>query len=143
MSFRIPALMAVMIFLLASPATAADLDIQPGDWEFTNVTRILGDSPFPEQTTTNRQCITAEDVARGPDFMELSENCQMSNLQISAAAMSYDMVCKENDMEIHMQAEMRFQGNRLSGLVDAELEGPMGKMPMRTEITARRMGDCP
>ncbi|MCG5514412.1 DUF3617 domain-containing protein [Ectothiorhodospira shaposhnikovii] len=138
-----PAFIAGSLLLLSHSALAVDLNIQPGDWEFTNVTRILGNTAFPEHTTTNRQCITADDVARGPEFMDLSEHCDLSNLQVTADTMRYDMTCRENGMEVQMTADMRFQGDRLSGQVNAELEGPMGTMPMQTDITARRMGECP
>ncbi|MCG5501821.1 DUF3617 domain-containing protein [Ectothiorhodospira lacustris] len=138
-----PVFIAGTLLMLSHGALATDLNIQPGDWEFTNVTRILGDSPFPEHTTTNRQCITAEDVAKGPQFMDLSEHCDMSNLQVTSGTMRYDMLCRENGMEVQMTADMTFQGDRLSGQVNAELEGPMGRMPMQTDITARRVGDCP
>ncbi|MBK1674090.1 hypothetical protein CKO35_12400 [Ectothiorhodospira shaposhnikovii] len=143
MPFRHAVLPFIALMTLSGGAVAVDLDIQPGDWEFTNVSRLLGDSPFPGQTTTNRQCITAEDIAKGPQFMDLSDDCEMSNLQVTSSSMSYDLVCRQHDMEVHMKADMSFQGDRLSGQVNAELETPMGIMPLQTDIQARRVGDCP
>ncbi|MCG5514530.1 MULTISPECIES: DUF3617 family protein [unclassified Ectothiorhodospira] len=135
-------LTTAMVLLVPLAAQADELDLQPGQWEFTNVTGVEGDTPFPEQTHTSTECITAEDVARGPDFLQVEDNCEVTNMDMTSTTMTYDMVCTEEGMEVDMRAELQFMGDRLEGQMTANLESPMGPLVMRTEITGERIGDC-
>ena len=50
--------------LVALPvaAWAETPNITPGSWEFVSTTTVTGDMPIPDQTDTEQQCITQEDL---------------------------------------------------------------------------------
>ena len=76
-------------------AQAETPNVTPGEWEFVSVTSVSGDMQIPDQTETERQCITQEEL-EGADFgfIEEEEGCELLNQDMSADGLSYSMVCR-------------------------------------------------
>ena len=62
-------------------AQAETPNVTPGEWEFVSVTSVSGDMQIPDQTETERQCITQEEL-EGADFgfIEEEEGCEESDI---------------------------------------------------------------
>ena len=140
MSFRSFAIAA--LFVVPLTALAAEPNLQPGEWEFTATTTFPG-TPMPEQKETTRECVTAEDLKDGLTFEVDVEECDVTEMDIREDGMNYSMTCHHEDgMDMVMDAEMRFLGDRVEGTMDARMTTPMGPMHMRIELEGRRIGDC-
>jgi hypothetical protein len=134
-------ILAALALSLSLPVLATQPNIEPGQWEYTNVTRYEG-VPMPERTDTNRECVTAEDIQQGDAFVEESDECEVSNMEMGSSEARYSMVCVQEGVEMNMDAHMRFMGERMEGTIRASLETPMGPMEMHMDVTGRRIGDC-
>lgn len=124
-------------------AQAETPNVTPGEWEFVSVTSVSGDMQIPDQTETERQCITQEEL-EGADFgfIEEEEGCELLNQDMSADGLSYSMVCRAEGGEATIDGEMRFMGDQIEGTVDILTQSPMGELTMNTAIEGERIGDC-
>ena len=134
-------LVAATALGLSFAAAADQPNVQPGQWEFTSTTSFTG-MPMPEQTLSSSECVTAEDIAEGFAFDVDVENCEIQNMDKRPDGMNYTMVCRQEGMEMTMEAELKFMGDRTEGTMDAQTMTPMGPMNMRTVLEGRRVGDC-
>lgn len=119
-------------------------DVEPGQWEYVNAVSVEGPMAIPDQRDTYRECVTLEDIERGEAFLEdMPEECEISNKEISASGMSYDMVCQQpNNMRMDMAFDMQFMGDRVQGKVTGAMKTPMGNMDMNIDVEGKRVGDC-
>ncbi|MYL23843.1 DUF3617 family protein [Halomonas alkaliantarctica] len=131
------------LFALPLAAQAETPNLTPGNWEFVSVTQIDADMAIPEQTDTDRQCITQEELDSADfGFIEEEEGCELLNQDINADGLSYSMVCRADGGEATIDGEMRFMGERVEGDVEIFTQSPMGEMTMNTHIEGERIGDC-
>ncbi|WP_075879736.1 DUF3617 domain-containing protein [Vreelandella massiliensis] len=131
------------LFALPLAAQAETPNLTPGNWEFVSVTQIDADMEIPEQTDTDRQCITQEELDSADfGFIEEEEGCELLNQDINADGLSYSMVCRADGGEATIDGEMRFMGERVEGDVEIFTQSPMGEMTMNTHIEGERIGDC-
>ncbi|SES11120.1 Protein of unknown function [Vreelandella subterranea] len=131
--------------LVALPvaAWAETPNITPGSWEFVSTTTVSGDMPIPDQTNTEQQCITQEDLDDADlGFIEEEEGCELLNQDTSADGLSYSMVCRADGGEANIDGDMQFMGERIEGSVDIMTQSPMGELNMQTQIDGQRLGDC-
>lgn len=140
MKFRKLAIAAAAVFPFAVFAT--EPNIQPGEWELNSVTTFPG-TPMPEQRESSRECVTAEDLARGLAFDVDVEGCEITDQELRANGMTYSMSCRgEEGFDMTMDAEMHFLGDRTEGTMDAHMLTPMGPMQMQMRLEGHRIGDC-
>lgn len=130
-------------FVLPLAAQADTPNLTPGDWEFVSVTSIDADMEIPDQTDTDRQCITQEELDSADfGFIEEEEGCELISQDVNAGGLSYSMVCRADGGEANIEGEMRFMGERVEGDVEIFTQSPMGEMTMKTRIEGERVGDC-
>ncbi len=150
-SFSNPEMRAMMIrnmvvtAALALPmvALAETPNVTPGEWEFVSVTSMSGDMQIPDQTETERQCITQEELEGAEfGFIEEEEGCELLNQEMSADGLEYSMVCRAEGGEATIDGEMRFMGEKIEGTVDIFTQSPMGELTMNTVIEGERIGNC-
>lgn len=136
--------MAVAAFLAFPMVALAETpNVTPGEWEFVSVTTISGDMQIPDQTETERQCITQDELDSAEfGFIEEEEGCELLNQDINADALSYSMMCRAEGGEATIDGEMRFMGEQIEGTVDIFTQSPMGELTMQTVIEGERIGDC-
>ncbi len=136
---------AVAMIAVPMALHAGEPNIQPGEWEYENVTTFQGDMEIPEQRETTRECITQEDIDDGlvtPDESAMGD-CEITDQQIGRDSMSYSMSCVDPEGgSMTMNAQMDFMGDSASGTIDGEMESPMGQITVRTQMEGRRIGDC-
>lgn len=131
-------------FTLATTAVAQETpNIQPGMWKYDNTISVDAEYPFPEQTHSNEECVTIEDVERGDAFLEDVEECEILDSNITSDRMTYTMRCQSADgMDMTMEADMEFHGDSAAGTITGDMQSPMGPMSMRIEMEGTRIGDC-
>ncbi|MBZ2188722.1 DUF3617 domain-containing protein [Alcanivorax sp. JB21] len=138
------ALLASGLLALSATSSAETPNVQPGEWEYTNVTRIsTGGQTMPSQRDSHRECVTQEDITNKELFSEDMGECEITDKTISRSGMRYSMRCTaEEGMHSTMDASMKFMGNRVEGTVDGKMMTPMGEMTVQTTVEGKRLGDC-
>lgn len=135
------AVAAVMAFPMV--ALAETPNVTAGEWEFTSTTSISGEMEIPDQTETERQCITQEELDGAEfGFIEEEEGCELLNQEMNEDGLTYSMVCRAEGGEATIDGEMRFMGERIEGSVDILTQSPMGELSMNTVIDGEYLGEC-
>lgn len=141
MMLRNMAVAAVVAFPMV--ALAETPNVTAGEWEFTSTTSISGEMEIPDQTETERQCITQEELDGAEfGFIEEEEGCELLDQQMTEDGLSYSMVCRAEGGEATIDGEMRFMGERIDGSVDILTQSPMGELSMNTVIEGEYLGEC-
>lgn len=141
MMLRNMAVAAVVAFPMV--AWAETPNVTAGEWEFTSTTSISGEMEIPDQTETERQCITQEELDGAEfGFIEEEEGCELLDQQMTEDGLSYSMVCRAEGGEATIDGEMRFMGERIDGSVDILTQSPMGELSMNTVIAGEYLGEC-
>jgi hypothetical protein len=138
---------AALGLLVAAPLSAADPNIQPGEWEVSSRITTTGFMPMPEQNVTETQCIRAEDItADALMALPVEDGCEITHRESSRDRATLAWTCDVNQGGMQMQAEgradMRFNGDRSDGTMNMKMTTPMGDLDMQGIITGRRTGDC-
>jgi hypothetical protein len=134
---------ATLALALSLTAGAEQPNIEPGEWQYTNVTTFEGAMQLPEQRQVERECITPEQLAEGNAFLaDTPDECQISNLSMTRDQMSYDIACREPDSEMNMNLQLQFMGNRVTGKVNGTIDNPAGEILMNVTIEGERLGEC-
>ena len=130
---------------LALPMTALaeTPNVTPGEWEFVSVTSVSGDMDIPDQTETERQCITQEELDSAEfGLIEEEQGCELLSQEMNADGLSYSMACSADGGQATIDGEMSFMGEQIDGTVTILTESPMGALTMDTTIEGERVGDC-
>ena len=128
MMLRNMAVAALVAFPMV--ALAETPNVTAGEWEFVSKTSVSGEMEIPDQTETERQCISQE------------EGCELLDQDLNADGLSYSMVCRAEGGEATIDGEMRFMGERIEGSVDILTQSPMGELSMNTVIEGEYLGEC-
>ncbi len=124
-------------------AVAEQPNINPGMWEYTNTMTFESEFPIPDQTNTSTDCVTAEDIAEGDAFIEEMEGCELTRRDMRHDSMDYVMECTAPDgSTVTMNSRIDFNGDSASGVINGDLETPMGPMKMTIQMEGRRIGEC-
>ena len=127
---RILAIGAVAIVVgVATPALAMDIDT--GQWRFTNVSQ----TPMGPQESTETTCI--DDGTMTPEkFMEDMDGCTLTDSASTSNAMSWSFSCPTG---MSGQGEMQSTGSSVTGTMTATMQS----MTMTQTWKGERVGDCP
>jgi len=139
------------IAVLAVPAIVwAAPPILPGLWE-TAVTINSVDMPnappavakmMRGHKTVTKHCMTAKDVAQGPqEMLKSSKACHFTRYSMAGGRFSSEMVCNQNGTTMTSRSEGRFTPVSFSATSSTEMSGPQ-HMRMAMTMAARRLGDC-
>lgn len=136
-------LLAGVALTLSFSALAESPNLTPGEWEFTSNTTVEGDLPIPDESETNRECLTQETIDEAhSDFIQEEEGCEMLEQSADRDAMNYSMSCTGEGGEATITGNMKYMQDRAEGSMRVETATPMGDMIMHTEIEGQRIGDC-
>lgn len=119
-------------------------DVRYGMWETTTVTSMRSDAMnLPESTNTTSACVTEDDVREGRAFLQDQDECEILEQDITSTSMDMTMICAQPDAgEIRMTVSMKYSGDTATGVMEGEMDSPMGKMFMTIKMDSRRTGDC-
>jgi hypothetical protein len=141
MMLRNMAVAALVAFPIV--ALAETPNVTAGEWEFVSKTSVSGEMEIPDQTETERQCITQEELEGAEfGFIEEEEGCELIDQELNADGLSYSMVCRAEGGEATIDGDMRFMGEHIEGSVDILTQSPMGELSMNTVIKGERIGEC-
>jgi hypothetical protein len=141
MPFR--TLLAAAALALPLTAMADTPNIVPGQWQFSSTTSVEGDFPIPDQSESHQECIVQGDLDDTDfQFLEVEEECELLEHNVSADGVDYRMVCHAEGGEANIDGRLDFLGERVEGSVNIHSQTPMGEMLMNTTIDGERIGDC-
>lgn len=124
-----------MALCLALPAQAQNL--KPGNYEYTNVTEMMG-MRIP---VAFKQCVTQKDVDSNKAYtsQQGAEGCTPPEIKRSGAAISVKFAC----------SKPRMTGEGSGTVSDTQftmnmkvIQHEMNNAVLTTQLTARRLGDC-
>ncbi|WP_328732107.1 DUF3617 domain-containing protein [Vreelandella azerica] len=120
MSFRI--FLAAAALTLPLAAQAESPNVTPGEWEFVSVTEVIADVDIPDQTNTERQCISQEELDSADfGFIEEEQDCELLDQTMNADGLTYSMICRADGGEATIEGE-----NALYGRTDRGRRGYRG-----------------
>ncbi len=128
--------------LVAVPVLAETPNLQPGLWSYTNTTSIEGPMSVAPQTARNQECLTQEDLNKGVEMLNIPKQCTITRADISRDSADYAATCDISGMKSLYKGHTDFHGDHLQGHMQGETDTPLGKMLMKMDFTARRVGEC-
>lgn len=140
-------------------AEAANVRIEPGEWEVTTQLTEIDAPGMPEaaqemmreqmgRTTTYNHCITPEQAADPEAQMfggDDQQNCTYSEFDMSGGNMLIEASCQPEGMqgEMTMRMEGAYSPSEYDMTMRMTTSGtPMGDMTMSGQTTGRRVGEC-
>ena len=127
-------------FLIALFATAAAAaDVQPGNWEMT-VTLSIDGAPGAMAPVTQTRCLTEAD-ARDPSRLVGNAGCEFTNKRDSGSELSFDVACG-GQLPMRGKGVVHYSARNLDASLELSAEGGGQKLVTRSQLTARRLGDC-
>ena len=128
-------------FLIALFATAAAAaDVQPGSWEMTVNMSVDGMPAGAVAPVTQTRCLSAED-ARDPSRLVGNAGCEFTNKRDTGSEMSFDVACT-GQVPMRGKGVVRYSAQNVSGNLELAAETGGQKFMTRSQLSARRLGDC-
>lgn len=139
--------------MLAAPAYA-QLDLDPGMWEHTStITSAEMPSMPPDmasamigQETVTNACVTAEQLAQGPQalFDQTGGQCSYSTLTMSGGELSMSGSCSApgGGGQMTMTATGTYTRTSYESQSTVSMGMPGGEMKIEATGSGRRTGDC-
>ena len=131
---------AVGVALACAPcAFAQTVNIRPGKYEVSATMDMPGMKMAPQK---DEECITAADLK---DFSkklldpEMMEGCKVSNYKVVDNKLTFNLSCKEDDLEMSGTTEMTFASESFTNLVT--MKDNKGRVTT-IKGTAKRIGEC-
>ncbi len=126
---------------LFSLGAQADLNMQPGMWE-TTITMNMPGMPMVPPPTTQRYCITQEDLV--PRDPKSAKDCQRLDHKIEGNTVTWNAECKQDGRVTVGSGRITYAGDTYEGSMEMEMRnGPGGGMKMTQTMQGHRIGDCP
>lgn len=119
---------------------AAQVDMQPGEWETTTV---ISSSSLPIQMppSTTRRCVTKEDLV--PPSNNPSKDCKVVDKEIKKGAFHWKVECPDQGGgKMTMTGMIHYTGTTMTGKMDMQMNMGGNVMNMTYNLKGRRIGDC-
>jgi hypothetical protein len=136
--------------LLSAPIAAAGPTLQPGLWQTTVTIKSVTMPNAPASmmramqghTTNVKQCVTAQDAARGPhDLLKSAPSCRFTRYAMAGGRFSAAMSCAQGGGSMNSTVIGAFTPTSFSADSNVVMTGGAG-MTMASRITSRRLSDC-
>lgn len=128
--------------MVAGPVLAETPNLYPGLWSYTNSTTVEGPMSMPPQTASNKECLKQEDLNKGVDMLNIPEQCTITQADIFRDRADFAATCNLSGMTSSYKGHTAFHGDRLEGKMTSETDTPLGKMIMKMDFKAKRIGEC-
>jgi hypothetical protein len=128
-----------MVLGWALHAAAQTVNIRPGKYEVTATIDMPGMKMAPQK---DEECITAADLK---DFSkklidpEMMQSCKVSNYKLVDNKLTFNVTCKEDDIEMNGTTEMTFASESFTNLM--VMKDNKGRVTT-IKGTAKRIGEC-
>ncbi len=129
-------------------------NVTPGEWEFTTTINMEGGQAMPEQSHTDRQCLTESDIESAEDTLLSSVgDCRVADSTVGRDGMEFHMACDLNGQSGDVRGSYTFNGDTITGEMQLDMLAPAGAdvqpgadegggMKILTDIRGERIGDC-
>lgn len=140
---------AAIILSLAASGAEAQTAIQAGEWETTEKTSMEGVQPMP--ATSKKICLKAGEAQLErllfptPDEQK-QHNCTYVEGPKKPGVLAATLSCPPTDAVpgVTAKAEITYSATSYQGLGQLEAEDKKGtKIKGRSELSGKRLGDCP
>lgn len=121
---------------LVSPLQAAEVNMQPGLWEWS-MSVDMPNMPMAMPPTVYRSCVTEDDLI--PQQQEDgASDCKQVEHSVSGDSVSWKIECSGPGGGSQSVGSMRYQGSAASGEILTTVQG----MAMKSTLSGRRVGAC-
>lgn len=134
---RMALFVLISLLILSFDALAGGPNLNPGKWEITTETEMVG-MPMKVPPVTHTQCLTVKDIV--PQSEGESKECQVSDIKVSGDTVSWKIVCSGQGGEMEGTGRITYSGDRMEGTMDMAIKG--AGMQVKNKISGRRTGDC-
>ena len=138
------AAIAVMAAALTGTTATAELNVNPGLWEFTSNMRMEGPMEMPDQQSTETDCLTQEEIDEDLLFGldEDDAECEVVDSDITSDRVAYTLMCDYGDGDsFESSYVMHLMGDRVEGEMVGDIDTPMGEMKMFVDFEGEKIGD--
>ena len=136
-----------MVFacLLAGSGAAAELDFQPGEWEFNSELSLRGE-PRATEEWTETKCVSLKELRSGKLFMGKLDvtGCDPGEPRREGGRVLWQFRCLDDAMgrRIEARVNVNLVGDHLEGVTKAEVTTAQGAIHVTTRFKGRRLGAC-
>ena len=128
-------------FALILVSGAAQAAIEPGNWEFSVESPLVGNGSAP---AVKQRCLTPEE-AKDPQKVLAeargSDKCQLSNVRDSGSDYKFDVACVGR-VPIHGSGTVQYTATTLDGTIDLVGETQGLRLKTRSFVSGKRLGPC-
>ena len=128
----------VFALALSLSALIQTPDINPGKWEFTTVTEMVGMPSMSIPPVTHTQCVTMESLV--PQSDAASQECEMSEVNVDGNTVSWKIICAGQNGEMEGTGKITYSGDTMEGTMDLVIAG--AGMHVKNTIRGKRIGEC-
>lgn len=135
----------VLVAGLAAAVPALAAELQPGEYEVKSTTQMKGmPMAMPAQSMTMKHCITAEDLAHGPEkvFRDSQGQCRLSNFSMGGGKVSYNLSCATDGGQMTGSASGSYTATSYQLTSDMKIAAQGMEITSVTNMSARRIGAC-
>ena len=132
-------LMLVLALALPLVAVAADMQIEPGKWEFETVSKS---SMGPGATHKNVECIADGNIDPRDFEQDMGGQCALGDVETTQRSMKWTLTCKMEQGTMKGDASYTTTGKTVSGRMDMVMEAMGMKMTNETRTEGRYLGPC-
>jgi len=132
-------LLIVPALMIATPAAAEGVKVDPGKWEVrTSVTTPMSRTP---QVQTSTECLRDEEVSV-EHFMQDSEACSVTVTDSSATKLRWKLSCTTAAGRMDGDAEFSSTGSTIAGSMTMSMKLGEQEMKIESRWTGKRVGAC-
>ena len=132
--------LGAVVCLLALPlgAALAGPTFNPGKWEITTQTEMIGMPGMQVPPVTHTQCLKEGELV--PQSEEASQECKVSDVRQEGDTVSWKIVCGGKTGEMEGTGEITYSGDTMAGTMEMVIKG--AGMKVKNTITGKRLGPC-
>ena len=130
--------LAFALLLISGAAHAA---IEPGNWEFSLESPLVGNGSTP---TVKQRCLSPDEAADPQKVLSEargSDKCQLSNVRDSGSDYKFDVACVGR-VPIHGSGTVQYTPTTLDGTIDLIGETQGLRLKTRSFVSGKRLGPC-
>lgn len=130
--------MVVMVSVFFFGPAFAEPNMNPGKWEITIETEMVGMPDMNVPPVTHTQCLEKGDLV--PQSKEASQECKMTDIEEDGDTVSWKIICSGQNGQMEGTGEVTYGGDSMEGTMDMVIKG--ADMQIKNKISGRRIGDC-
>ncbi|MEA2013704.1 MAG: DUF3617 family protein [Thermodesulfobacteriota bacterium] len=116
----------------------AGANINPGLWEITTETEMVGMQGMNVPSETHTQCLSRGGMV--PQSKEASKECQITDVRESGDTIFWNIICSGQNGSMEGTGEVTYHGNSLDGVMNMVIMG--ANMQLKNTIRGHRIGEC-